>query len=65
MLERLGKDKRSSLFGLVIREEEPSLIRLDTKVNVIKLFLSVIYGISCKARVFVTLGWKNLQRQTL
>jgi hypothetical protein len=35
-----------SLFCLVILEEEPSLIRLDTRANVIKLFLSVIYGIS-------------------
>jgi hypothetical protein len=33
--------------------------------NVIKLFLSMIYGLSYKARVFVRIGWKRLSATSL
>jgi hypothetical protein len=33
--------------------------------NVIKLFLSMIYGLSYKARVFVRIGWKRLSGTSL
>ncbi len=35
---------------------------MSTGANVIKLFLSEIYGFSYKARVFVMLYWKGLPR---
>ncbi len=37
-----------------------SLMVQPSGVNAIKLFLSVIYEFSYKARVFARLGWKSL-----
>jgi len=39
MLEKLAKDKRSSLFCPAMRDKEKSLIILTHKANVFKLFL--------------------------
>jgi hypothetical protein len=45
-VERLARDKRSSLFGLFINGEKEVFKTLTPGPNVIKLFLTVIYDFS-------------------
>jgi hypothetical protein len=52
MLERLARDKRSSLSVLFISDEEKSLMALTNDANVIKLYIFVTNVGAQQARVF-------------
>jgi hypothetical protein len=45
-LKKLSRNKRSSLFASSVTKEEKRFLTLTPEANVIKLFLSVIYGFS-------------------
>jgi hypothetical protein len=50
----------SKILILSLVWEHLNSLSLSPGANVIKLFLSLIYGFSYKTRVFIRLVWKNL-----
>ncbi len=52
-MERLARDKRSSLIGLFVSEDGKKFYTFDTSANSIKLFKAAITNVSKKTRVFV------------
>jgi hypothetical protein len=58
--KKLERAKHSSLFLLHISDELKEFYYVANRGQCYKTFLSVIYGFSYQARVFVRLDWKSL-----
>ncbi len=56
----LDRDKHSSLLRKFVAYDRKKFYDIGSRVQCYKTFLSVIYGFSYKARVFVRIDWKSL-----